>query len=207
LQGVTKETLDLVLQAIEDLPNLERINGIEVAKATASVLAPGQILTRAEHKAEMEAKQAEKDLSAWAKDIKEAAWATGGNANRIAGPIWVETDEASSTANGVRGKDWNGIPAAKLCKTKDECGSVVVIGFRKGAASGNYVPVDGTTGSGFTGNKGETTVLVYDVASSTVRPIAVVATTEPPDRVSSQAAAVGPIDLDAAYAWVASHTN
>ena len=203
LAGVSQETLDLILQIPATLPNLETLNGLPVAEATQAALAPGGAMTRAERKAEEAAKIAIADIQDWGQGVKEGGWATGGNAGTITAPVLIynDTDGGNSATNGVRGQDWNGIPAGYLCQSKEECASVVVVDHRPGAVSGNYVPTSGT-GQGFNGHLGETTVTVYDVASSLIRPVVVAATTEPPDTVYSEAEAIGSPDLDKAWSLI-----
>ncbi|MCL2803855.1 MAG: hypothetical protein FWD29_07910 [Micrococcales bacterium] len=206
LEGVSTETLDLITKIPETLPNLETLNDLDPGSVDQKKLVPGGTMTREERRIEAEYKATSSDLSAWMDTTINAGWATAGNANHIAGPIVVSSDDGDSIANGVRGKDWNGIPAAKLCKDKDTCKSIAVVSLRPGAVSGNYVPSSGS-GTGFSGHLGETIVTIYDIAGKAVRPPAVVATTSPPDTVYSQDEAIGAIDLAAAYGWIAAHVG
>jgi len=203
LTGVSQETLDLILQVPATLPNLETLNGQPVAEVSQAALVPGGAMTRAERKAEEAARIAITDIEDWGQGVKDGGWATGGNAGTIATPVLIYNvvDGGNSAANGVRGQDWNGIPAAHLCQTKEGCASVLVVDHRPGAVSGNYVPTSGT-GTGFNGHLGETTVTVYDAASSLIRPAVVAASTEPPDTVYSEAEAIGPPDVDKAWSLI-----
>jgi len=203
LGGVSKETMDLILQIPETLPDLVTLNGQPAGEVTQASLAPGSILTRAERKAEEAAKIATTDLQDWGESIRDGDWATGGSAGTITGPVLIynEVDGGNSAANGVRGEDWNGIPAANLCLSKDECASVIVVDHRSGAVSGYYVPTSGS-GSSFNGHLGETTVTVYDAGASLIRPVVVAASTSPPDTVYSEAEAIGAPDVDKAWSLI-----
>ena len=207
LEGISQETLDLILQAPELMPGLTQLNGVAVDQVSQEALAPGEVLTQAERQAEEDAALATEQLEAWGKDILEADWETGRKVSQVPGPVLVyDARGRSSAAQAARGQDWNGISAAKLCKTVDQCKAVVVVGHRAGAKDGFYQANDDPDRK-IDAYKGETTVTVYDAENQLVRPAAVVATAPPPPSITSEEEATGAPDWDQAWEYIESHTE
>jgi len=202
LEGVSKETLDWIVQAAKALPDLEQLNGLPVGQASQAALAHGTVLTRAERRAEEVAVAATAELEAWGESITTGEWETAGNVNQVSGPALVYDHKGkSSAAAGARGQEWNGIPAEKLCQTKEACKSVVVLGHRSGAKDG-YYESSSEPNEKVDAFKGETIVTVYDVDSQCQRPPAVVATTNPPQTILVDASTTGEPDWDSAWQFV-----
>ncbi|MDR2252951.1 MAG: hypothetical protein LBD97_03680 [Bifidobacteriaceae bacterium] len=210
LAEVSRETMDIILAAPGELPQLRTVNGVDVSGGLEeSDLVEGELSTRAEIKARREAAAAETALTEVLDKATDGGFAAGGSKTTITGPVVVRLDGDggdNSVQAGVAGEDWTGIPAAKLCRDATACGSVVTVGFREGAASGEYLP-DGGGAVAFKGKLGETIVTIYNLADKKAAGPVVVKTTTPPDTVTSKAEAVGAADYAAAYKWIASRTS
>ena len=202
LQGVSLETLNLVLEAVDVLPNLETLNEHNAHSVTASDLGAGSARTRDERHAAASDQAAIDRLREWGWGVANEGWPTSGTASTIAGPVLV-LGFASSPVRAVKSEDWWNISASDLCATPDDCRSVIIIEHRPGGIVGHYKPVGNKPG--FPAYKGETTITVYDLATSQARPLLVVARTDPPDKAARESQGIGPPDLGTATAYIADH--
>jgi hypothetical protein len=111
------------------------------------------------------------------------------------------TAGGASLDAAVEGKDYGGIPNARLASSIEECSYIIYVSSERGTLVGYY---DGG-GSAF---KGLTTVTIIDVATRSVGQKIVVSTADPPESISRTPetralGAVGPDDPEAARAYVA----
>jgi hypothetical protein len=208
LNGISAETLDAVLGIQDALPGLKTLNGVTLdgGELTAEMFGVESAPTRSELQEEAKKQANASGLRAWVNDVLDGGYGQGGPLDSITGPVVVKGTDDDSSRYGAFGEDYNGIPAAKLCLSKDSCVSLAVVSHRLGAVSGNYTPLGGG-GVAFMGNLGETVVQVYNAQTGLVTEPIVVSTTEPPTYAESKAEAVGGPDWDAAYEWIAAHTT
>ncbi|MDR2566618.1 MAG: hypothetical protein LBC97_11320 [Bifidobacteriaceae bacterium] len=219
LEDVSAETLEQILAVPPVLAKLETVNTIPVGELSAAALGFSQPQTRAERRAareaeeqaEREAAEAEKhayDLEPWLVQALRAQYEPGGAVTTIASPALVAIEE-----DGTAGPQLATVPTWRddiledwFCRRRDACVSVVVVSRRVGAESGSYRLENNRSGQEeFTGNLGETVVTIYNTADKTVSDPIVVATTLPPNMVGSKAEAIGALNEEAAWAWIAAH--
>jgi hypothetical protein len=211
LKGISTETLDLILGLPKAMSQVKTVNGVSASSLSAAALGIESTQTREAILAERKALKDIEDLGDWRSEIEDGDFKSGASANHVAGPIVIVTtpptgSSSNSIESGVRGKDWNGVPAAKLCKEVEGCASLIQVGFREGGSYGSYRPVGGGAVA-FTGSYGETIVTIYNASGKSIAGPVVAATTQPPDTVSSKSEAVGKPNWTAAYQWINSHLN
>jgi hypothetical protein len=207
LQGVCKETMDLILAVPQAMPTVKTINSLPATELDPSRLGVNSMSTRKEIEWEAAVSERKTALDDWKDEVLAAKYPAGAPTDTIPGPAVIESEEnGDSVEDGVRVHPYQGIPAAKLCTQVEGCVSVVTVGFREGGTSGSYTPVGGGAVA-FTGSFGETTETIYNASTKLTSGPIVVAKTDPPQTVSSKSEAVGSANYDAAFAWIASHTT
>jgi hypothetical protein len=196
----SKEVGQLIVDTAAQLPAETMVNGIPAENVTLEALGLADAKTRERIRFEREAEENTDKLRDWLPS-GHSDWTEVAAPNPLVGPVViVGQDNNTSVRAGAWHEDWEGFSSDLLCKTTDTCKYWITIGHRGGAASGRYVPKGGTEVA-FEGQLGETIVTIYDPKAKT-KAVVVVATTEPPDTVSSKFEAIGEADYDAAWNWV-----